>query len=81
MTTNRIQRDAETPPPHPGTPDDEVTLVRRIGRDAARRGDCEESCPYKHGPPADDRRMQWFLGFLDVRLWRFYRDETARDKA
>ncbi len=57
---------AETSPHDPGTPDLDVSRERLEGRIAFRIGDGE--CPYLHGQP----RIDWFLGYYDGRLRRFY---------
>jgi len=58
--------------PHPGTPDAEVCIVRRMGRAAARQGPPDTDCPYGHAGSLNNNRVQWMLGYYDVRLERFY---------
>jgi hypothetical protein len=59
--------------PHPGTPDAEVCIVRRMGRAAARQELPDTECPYEHTGSLNNNRVQWMLGFYDVRLERFYK--------
>jgi hypothetical protein len=59
-------------PWNPGTPDSGVCFMRRLGRDAARRGLPDSACQHTGGS-----RYQWLLGHLDVRLERFYRAPDA----
>jgi hypothetical protein len=53
--------------PNPGTPDDWVSLQRRMGRTAARDGR-----PVGANPFPGAGRVDWYLGWYDVRLRRFY---------
>jgi hypothetical protein len=62
--------------PHPGTPDAEVCIVRRMGRAAARDGLLDTACPYDHTGLLNNNRTQWMLGYYDVGLERFF---AARD--
>jgi hypothetical protein len=56
---------------NPGTPDAEVCIVRRRGREAARQGLPDTECPYEHTGSLSNNRLQWMLGYYDVGLERF----------
>lgn len=56
--------------PHPGTPDSQVPRQRRAGRLAARRG--AKDCPHTLCEGSANDRTQWWLGWYDVRLARFF---------
>lgn len=53
--------------PNPGTPDDEIPDDRLVGRIAARGGKSVDANPFVRAG-----RVDWFLGWYDVRLERFY---------
>ena len=53
--------------PNPGTPDDDVTPDRRQGRIAARAGRPDADNPY-----IGMGRVEWYLGFYDVGLEKFF---------
>lgn len=77
--TRRFQPPDETiASPHPGTPDDSVSLARRCGREAARRGEPDTTCPYP-STVSNSRRTDWMLGYYDVGLERFFQDETVTE--
>lgn len=55
---------------NPGTPDEDISQERLRGRQAYRRGlPCSQN-PY----PSGAARMDWYAGWYDVRLKRFYDD-------
>jgi hypothetical protein len=54
-------------PPHPGTPDDDVSQERLEGRVAARKGVSDSENPYTGAG-----RQDWYLGWYDVDLKRHY---------
>lgn len=68
MGIGRMTRPAVTPSlHHPGTPDDDLSEPRRVGRIAARNGEAIDDNPY-----VQSGRVDWFLGHLDERLRRFF---------
>ena len=59
-----VKRKVEGPMPHnPGTPDEEVSYMRRLGREAWRQDD-KSTLPL-NGRPG---RTEWWLGWYDERL-------------
>ena len=69
MSSTPTDPDFDTPSEHdPGTPDNKVPQKRLHGRYARRTGKTIGDCPYAAG----DARVQWMLGYEDVRLERFY---------
>ena len=53
--------------PNPGTPDDDVPPERLQGRVAAREGRPDGANPY-----IGMGRVDWYLGYYDVGLERFF---------
>jgi len=69
--TARLSDEAPHYPHDPGTPDAEVAAMRLRGRRAARRRNQADEPPI-----GCSGRVEWWLGWLDVRLERFYVTDT-----
>ena len=46
-------------------PEPEQTEEYREGRLARRQGEPDTACPYPHSRGVNDRRTNWFVGWLD----------------